>query len=358
MTSDTSHDFERYAAAAVLLLLVLGCYLVVRPFLTAFLWGGIISISTRAIYLRVVGILGGRRGLAASLTAIGLAAVLLVPIAALGLNLAGQWPALNDRITSLMSRGLSGPPPWVAELPLVGRYASNYWHSAAAKPDQLKQDLLPLIKPVKDFIFAFTAGIGRGVLEFSLALLIAGLLYVWGEDLGAALGTIADRLGGESGRRLVQVVESTVRGVFKGVIGTAAVQGILAIFGFWVAGVPNVLILGMATFFLSVIPGGPIVLWLPAALWLYANGHTGWAIFMGIWGAGPVGSSDNLIRPLLIGKGVEMPNALIFLGVIGGILAFGFLGLFIGPTMLAIAYNLLQDWMVHAPSENSIRPET
>jgi predicted PurR-regulated permease PerM len=358
MTLDTAHDFERYAVTAALVLLVLGCYLVVRPFLTAFLWGAIISISTRGIYSRVVNMLGGRRRLAASLTVFGLAAVLLVPIAALGLNLAGRWPALDDQITIMMSHGLSGPPPWLAELPLVGSYASNYWHSAAAKPDQLRQELLPLIKPVKDFIFAFTAGIGRGVLDFALALLIAGLLYVRGEGLGAVLGRIADRLGGDGGRRLLHVIESTVRGVLKGVIGTAAVQGVLAIFGFWLAGVPNVLILGMATFFLSVIPGGPIFLWLPAALWLYANGHTGWAMFMGIWGAGPVGSSDNLIRPLLIGKEVEAPAAVIFLGVIGGILAFGFLGLFIGPTMLAVAYNLLQDWMGGGLIGNPARTET
>jgi len=358
MTPNTSRDFDRYAASAALFFLVLGCYLVVRPFLTAFLWGGIISISTRGIYSRVLSMLGGRRRLAASLTAIGLAAVLLVPIAALGLNLAGQWPALNDRMTSLISHGLGGPPPWLAELPLIGSYASNYWQSAAAKPDQLRQDLLPLINPVKDFIFAFTAGIGRGVLDFALALLIAGLLFVWGEGLGAALSRIADRLGGESGLRLVHVVESTVRGVFKGVIGTAAVQGVIAILGFWVAGVPNVLTLGIATFFLSVIPGGPAILWLPAALWLYANGHTGWAIFMGIWGAGPVSSSDSVIRPLLIGKGVETPAAVIFLGVIGGVLAFGFLGLFIGPTMLAIAYNLLQDWMVGGLIENPSPTET
>jgi predicted PurR-regulated permease PerM len=221
-----------------------------------------------------------------------------------------------------------------------------YWYSAAGKPDQLRQNLLQLIKPVRDFIFAFTAGIGRGVLDFALALLIAGLLYVWGEDLGTALRRIADRLGGASGLRLVQVVESTVRGVFKAVIGTAAIEGSLAIFGFWVAGVPNALMLGMATFFISVIPGGPTFLWLPAALWLYANGHTGKAIFMLLWGAGPVGSSSNLILPLLIGKGVETPAAAVFLGVLGGILASGFLGLFIGPTMLAFAYNLLQDWMV------------
>jgi predicted PurR-regulated permease PerM len=233
MTTNSSDNFEQYAAIALLFLLVVGCYVVVRPFVTAFLWGGIISISTRGIYLRIVRMLGGRYRLAASLTAFGLAAVLLVPIAVLGLNLAGQWPQLDDRITSLMSHGLGGPPPWLAGLPLVGSYASNYWHSAAGKPDQLRQNLLPLIKPVRDFIFAFTAGIGRGVLDFALALLIAGLLYVWGEDLGTALGRIADRVGGASGLRLVQVVESTVRGVFKAVIGTAAIEGSLAIFGFW-----------------------------------------------------------------------------------------------------------------------------
>jgi len=140
-------------------------------------------------------------------------------------------------------------------------------------------------------------------------------------------------------------VASTVRGVFKGLIGTAAIQGILATIGFWLAGVPGAFLLGVATCFLSIVPGGPALLWVPAALWLKANGATGWAIFMVFWGLIPVGSSDNVIRPLLIGKGVQAPMSLIFLGVVGGVFAFGFLGLFIGPTLLAIAYNLFHDWM-------------
>jgi predicted PurR-regulated permease PerM len=144
-------------------------------------------------------------------------------------------------------------------------------------------------------------------------------------------------------------VASTVRGVFNGVIGTAAAQGLLAMIGLWIAGVPGVFLLGIATFFLSVVPGGPVLIWLPAALWLYASGATGSAIFMAIWGLIPVSGSDNLIRPLLIGKGVSAPLGLIFLGVIGGILAFGFLGLFIGPTVLAVAFNLFQDWLATHP---------
>ena len=127
-----------------------------------------------------------------------------------------------------------------------------------------------------------------------------------------------------------------------------AMFGIGMVIGFWFAGVPGVFVLGMATFFLSVVPFGPAILWVPAALWLNASGSTGMAIFMAIWGLVIVGGSENIVRPLLIGKGVEAPMALVFLGVIGGILAFGFLGLFIGPTLLTLAYNLLKEWMGEA----------
>jgi len=344
-----SRDLERYAAIATIVLLVIGCYLIVRPFVTALIWGGIIAISTRTIYARLHQILGQRRALAASLTTLGLASILLVPIAALGLSLAGQWSVLTERIASFLSGGLAPPPSWLGELPFVGTSASGYWQSVAADPERLKQDLLPLLKPAREFLVTFVASIGSGVLEFGLALIISGVLYVRADDFGAVLNQIAERLGGNSGRRQIAVVESTIRGVFKGVIGTAAVQAGLALFGFWLAGVPGAFLLGMGTFFLSLIPGGPIVLWLPAAIWLNANGHGGWAIFMAIWGLVVVGSSDNLIRPLLIGKGVQAPMVLIFLGVVGGLFAFGFLGLFIGPTLLAVGYNLFQDWM--APAE-------
>jgi predicted PurR-regulated permease PerM len=247
-----------------------------------------------------------------------------------------------------MSGSLAPPPSWLSELPIVGRSAGSYWQSVVADPERLKQDLLPLVKPAREFLVTFIASIGSGVLEFALALLISGVLYVWAEDFGAVLNQIAERLGGEMGRRQIAVVESTIRGVFKGVIGTAAAQAGLALFGFWLAGVPGAFLLAIGTFFLSLIPGGPIVLWLPAAIWLNANGHGGWAIFMAIWGLVVVGGSDNLIRPLLIGKGVEAPMVLIFLGVVGGLFAFGFLGLFIGPTLLAVGYNLFQDWIVPA----------
>jgi predicted PurR-regulated permease PerM len=342
---EPARDFERYAVMAAMVLLVIGCYLVLQPFLTAFLWGGIIAVSTRGIYSRLLPLLGGRRGVAAGLTGLGLAAVLLVPIATLGLNLAGQWPALSERVAALVAGGIPRPPAWVAQLPLVGTTVDGYWQSVAADPQRIAQDLRPLVRPVREFLLAFSAGVGTGILEFTLALLMASLLYVWGDDVGSMLHRVALRLGGVSGRRQLGVVASTVRGVFNGVIGTAAAQALLAMIGFWVAGVSGVFLLGIGTFFLSVVPGGPALLWLPAAVWLYASGATGWAVFMALWGFVVVSGSDNIIRPLLIGKGVSAPMGLIFLGVIGGILAFGFLGLFIGPTVLAVAFNLFQDWI-------------
>jgi len=342
---ERTREFERYAGTAALVLLVIGCYLVVRPFLTAFIWGGIIAVSTWRPYSMLLSRLRQRRKLAAALTVLALAATLLGPITALALSAVGQWPLWSARLEMLVAQGISGPPGWLTGLPLVGTPASDYWQQVAIDPGRLARDLRPLFNPVRQFAVTFVAGIGGGLLEFGLALGIAGILYVSAEDVGKLFDEVALRLGGESAKRQIQVIASTVRGVFNGVIGTAAVQATLAIIGFWIVGAPGVPALGAATLFLSVVPGGPVFLWLPVSIWLYLSGEAGWALFMLAWGFFVISGSDNLVRPLLIGQGVEAPMSLVFLGVVGGVLAFGFLGLFIGPVLLAIAYNLFQDWM-------------
>jgi predicted PurR-regulated permease PerM len=340
-----SRDFERYAVLAALLLLIVGCYLVVRPFLTAFLWGTIIAVSTRALYGGLVRLVRGRKKVAAALFALFLVAILFVPIAVFAIRLAAGTPALVARVDEMLSGGLRQPPEWLASIPLVGQAANEWWQSVSADPETLRQDLRPLVKPIREFLVGAAAGISTGTLQFALAIFIAALLSLNGEALTAAVDRVAARLGGERGLRQVALVRSTVRGVFRGLLGTCAVQAGLAMIGFLIAGVPGVLLLGMATFFLSVVPAGPALLWLPAALWLGANGRTGMAIFLAVWGLVVVGGSDNIVRPLLMGKGIQAPLAVVFLGVIGGILAFGFLGLFIGPTILTVAYNLFQEWM-------------
>jgi predicted PurR-regulated permease PerM len=343
--SEQARDFERYAAMAVLVLLVIGCYLVIRPFVTAFIWGGIIAVSTWRPYSLILARLRQRRKLAAALTVLALAATLLGPITALALSALGQWPAWSGRLETLVAQGIGGPPAWLTGLPLVGSPASDYWQQVATEPGRLAQDLRPLFNPVRQFAVTFVAGIGAGLLEFGLALGIAGILYVSAEGVFEVFNEVALRLGGEIAKRQIAVVASTVRGVFNGVIGTAAVQATLAMIGFWIVGAPGVPALGAATLFLSVVPGGPVFLWLPVSIWLYFTGESGWALFMLAWGFFVISGSDNVVRPLLIGQGVQAPLSLVFLGVVGGVLAFGFLGLFIGPVLLAIAYNLFQDWM-------------
>lgn len=345
VNADRTRDYERYAVFAAIILLLVGCYLVVRPFVTAFLWGGILSLSTRGLYERLRRRVGGRSHLAAGLAGLTIAAFLFVPIAAFALKLAGGTPSVVERVRDMISGGLQGPPAWLTTVPLVGRLTAAKWQALAADPERLRTELRPLIGPAKDFLVAAAGGIGAGVLQFALAVVIAGFFYVRGERFGRAVDRVALRLGGEAGRRQIGVVRSTVRSVFRGLLGTCAVQAILAMIGFLIAGIPGVFVLGMATFFLSVVPAGPALLWLPAALWLGANDATGRAIFLGLWGLVIVGGSDNVVRPLLIGKGVESPLALVFLGVVGGILAFGFLGLFIGPVLLTVVFNLFQEWM-------------
>jgi predicted PurR-regulated permease PerM len=340
-----SGDYERYAVFAAILLLVIGCYLVIRPFLIAFIWGLIISISTRGLYRRCLRLVGGRARLAAALSALFLVAVLLVPIAALALNLADGIPKLTAWFDGIMAGGIKEPPSWLEGLPLVGRGAAEKWRAFAADPSLLREQLKPVLGPMKTFLVAAVGGIGAGILQFALALVVTGLLYVRGEKLAPAVDRVTYRLGGDFGRRQIAVVRSTVRGVFNGMLGTCAVQALLAMIGFWIAGVPSVFLLGVGTFFLSVVPGGPALLWGPAALWLSSNGSTGRAIFLAIWGLVIVGGSDNVVRPLLIGKGIAAPLALVFLGVIGGVFAFGFLGLFIGPVLLVVAYNLIDEWL-------------
>jgi predicted PurR-regulated permease PerM len=340
-----SRDWERYAVLGAALLLVVGCYLVVRPFLTAFLWGAIIAVSTRGLYGKYVRILRGRRRLAASLFSLSLAAILFVPISVFAVRLAAGAPALIARVDLMLSGGLREPPAWLPGMPLVGKAATEWWQSVAADPERLRRELRPLVRPIREFLVSAAGGISAGILQFALAIVLAGLLSLRGETLTAVVDRIASRLGGPAGLRQVALVRSTVRGVFRGLLGTCAVQAGLAMIGFLIAGVPGVFLLGMATFFLSVVPAGPALLWAPAALWLGANGNTGMAIFLAIWGLVVVGGSENVVRPLLMGKGIQAPLAIVFLGVIGGIVAFGFLGLFIGPTVLTVAYNLFQEWM-------------
>jgi predicted PurR-regulated permease PerM len=303
---------EKLAAIFALIVLIGGSLLVLAPFTTALLWGAILAFSSWYPYSVLSRWMGNRRSLAAVICVLLAAVIVLGPFVYAGASVSAHIDELAGLADRFRDQGLPPLPDWITGLPYVGSYLQNSWDKLIHADSEMVSNLRKLIAPVGHVV------------------------------LGAGMRRIA----GERADHLLALAGNTVKGVVYGVLGTAFVQAVLAGIGFWIAGVPGAAILGFVTFFLSVIPVGPPLVWIPAALWLYHTGSLGWAIFMAVWGVGVVSMADNVIKPLLISKGTDMPLIWVMLGVFGGALAFGFLGVFIGPTLLAVAYALLRDWTI------------
>jgi len=323
---------------------VAGCYLVLQPFLTAVLWAVVLCCTTWPVFTRLQNMMRGRVTLAALVLTLIVALVALAPFIIVGISLAENANQLITQGKRLISEGPPDPPAWVAQIPLIGERAQAYWASIAHDSASLLADLNQYIQPLQGFALSSGAALAHGLLQLTLSILIAFFFYRDGEAMSRRLTAGVGRIAGDRGRRLIDVAVATMRGVVYGILGTAIAQGVLAAVGFWFAGVPAAPLLGLATFFLSPVPIGPPLVWAPAAFWLFTHGQTGWGVFMLIWGVAVVSSVDNLIKPLIISHGSNLPFILVLLGVLGGVIAFGFIGVFLGPTLLAIGFALIQDW--------------
>ena len=199
--------------------------------------------------------------------------------------------------------------------------------------------------------------VGQGLLQLALSIFIAFFLFRDGASISGRMHAAVKRIGNEKGLRLLTVARNTIRGVVYGILGTALVQAVLLGIGLLIAGVPGAGLLALLTFFCSIVPVvGTGLISVPSAIWLYHEGSIGWAIFMLAWGLG-VGALDNVVKPWLISQGSDLPFLLIFFGVIGGIAVFGFIGVFLGPTLLAVGFRITEEWMAsaqHVPSEPAL----
>ena len=337
---------ERLIAVLAIVLLVGGAFLVLAPFAAALIWGAILAYTTWGPYKKLSAWLGGRYGLAATLMVILIFVVVLGPFVIAGFGFAGHIDEFAALLQRAYDSGLPDLPNWIVGLPMVGAPIQEFWVSLTQSQSnaELTAQLRKLAAPAGKFLLTAGSAIGQGLLLLALSILLAFFFYTGGDAMVDWLRSAIQRLGGERAHHLLTLAGNTVKGVVYGILGTALVQGILAAIGFWMAGVPAAAALGLATFFLSVVPAGPALLWIPAALWLYHGGSTGWAIFIVVWGIVVVGSADNIIKPMIISKGSAMPFVLVMLGVLGGALAFGLLGVFIGPTLLAVSYTLMRNW--------------
>ena len=335
---------DRYLGIAALALLILGCLTVLHPFLTTLLWAAILVSVTWPAFARLDRLLGGRRNLAALVMTLAVAIVLVAPFAVVALGLADNAAQLSEAAGGILGRGLPDAPGWLTGIPLVGDSLHAYWQGLAHDGNRLTEELKRLLPSAQGALLAAGKTFGQGLLQLVLSVFIAFFLFRDGEAIDRHLASVVSRLAGERGQRLLVIARDTVTGVVYGILGTALAQGVLAGIGFAVAGVPGAMLLGLATFFLSVVPVGPPLIWVGAALWLFQQGDIGWAIFVALWGFFIVSMVDNIIKPLIISRGSSLPFALVFLGVLGGVVAFGLIGVFLGPVLLAVGYRLLNEW--------------
>ncbi len=335
---------DQIATLTALALVVIGCFVVLRPFVSALLWAGIVCYSTWPLYAWLTRILRGRRQVAAGIMVAISAMVLVVPFAVVGARLAGNRSQIVATTAEMLQTGLPPAPLWLQQIPVVGVMLAERWTALAEDPERTSTYLKELLTGSHSWLLRRGLDVTQGVLQLSLSVLISFFFYRDGETVIHKLSESARRLAGDQTQRLISLVGRTVRGVVYGVLGTALAQGILAGIGFKIAGMPSPLLLGLLVFFLSVVPVGPPLVWVPATLWLYFHAGLGWAVFMVVWGVLGISGIDNLLRPYLISRETQQPFVLMLLGVLGGVLAFGFIGFFIGPTLLAVGYSLVNDW--------------
>jgi predicted PurR-regulated permease PerM len=342
--------FARSFQTASIAIIVLGCFLVLRPFLTAILLAAVVCVSTWPVFTWMRAHLRGINSLAALLTSLLLVLVLVVPLALVALSLADNVTQIVDATKRGFAQGSPSPPHWLPSIPLIGESLDTYWHELVASQEAMLNGLRRLLDPAKSFLLDSALVLGEGVLQMSLAAFIAFFFYRDGEYLVGTLLRAMHKVAGDAADDVLATIANTTVSVAYGLIGTALAQAAAAVIGFWMAGVPAPLLLGAATFLLSLAPMGPPIVWGGAALWLYWQDNVGWAIFMVLWGVLVVSSIDNFLKPYLISRGSSMPFALVLLGVLGGVIAFGFIGLFLGPVLLAVGLSLARRWTSDSPA--------
>jgi predicted PurR-regulated permease PerM len=343
-----SLKLESILSFTAIAVIVGGCLHVLAPFMSSLLWAIIVTFSTWGLYERLLGGLGGRKTLAALVMTFALGAVLVVPLLVVAMTLGDNLRNLANAVRHVLDSGLPAAPPWLARLPAVGTSLQEYWTSLEQPDGRTGAEVMAWLEsrstPISQWLLRRGMDFGQAMLQLTLVVMVAFFLYRDGAEAANRLRAGMERLAGQRAHTLVDLAGRTVKGVVYGLLGTAILQGLLAAIGFLVAGVPGPLFLGMLVSAVSFIPFGPPLVWFPASLWLLHEGQVAWAGFMFLWGLLVVSTIDNFVRPILISQGSALPFVLVLLGVIGGLLAFGFVGLFLGPTLLAVGYAMLREW--------------
>jgi predicted PurR-regulated permease PerM len=324
--------------------LILAAFWVLRPFIGPAIWATTIVVATWPLLLRLQALLWGRRSLAVTVMTLALLVLFVLPITLAIATLAQHADEIVAAVKQLSKLRMPTAPDWLASLPLVGPKIATFWaETVAAGTEGVWDFVQPYVGQVSRTLLTEIGGVGYVLVQGGLIVLLAALMYADGETAAAGLVRFGRRLAGEQGEATVVLAGQAIRGVALGVGVTAVVQSVLGGIGLAVADVPYAGVLTIVMFMLCIAQLGPILVLAPATAWLYWSGDTAWGTFLLVVTL-VVGTLDNVLRPMLIRMGADLPLLLIFGGVIGGLLAFGLVGIFIGPVVLAVAYRLLEAW--------------
>ena len=332
-------------------LIVAWSAMIIAPFVSILLWGIIIAVSAYPAFVWLVGKLGGRAGLAATIFVVLMLTLIIGPIA-------GSVPGFTDSIRDLAGQIQSGSlaipeaSDAVKQWPVIGEQLFQFWQQAATNLTELLVRFQPQLRGASVSVLSSIAAAGLAVLQFVAAVIVAGVILAHHERAAALANQLVQRIVPESRERYVSLAENTVRGVTMGIVGVAIVQSILAGIGFAAIGVPAAALWAFICLVLAVLQISMAVVIIPIAIYVFSNHELLPSLLFVAWNI-PVVALDNVLKPILMGRGVDAPMLVIFIGAIGGFISFGFLGLFFGAVVLVIAYDLLIVWLDEITAESA-----
>ncbi|MFZ5570819.1 MAG: AI-2E family transporter YdiK [Thermodesulfobacteriota bacterium] len=344
--TESRYDISRIFLAVLFIGLLIGTTLwILRPFMGASIWAVTIVTATWPLMTSIQDRLGGRRSPAVAVMTVLLLCILIVPLwLAIG-TIVSNTDRIVEWVKYLSNLHVSTPPEWLPRIPFIGDDLVAAWEKVTAEGiEDFMKKLAPYIGKSVQWFAKEVGGFGALLLQFLLTVVMATLLYAKGERGALWILRFGRRLAGTRGENSVRLAGQAVRGVALGVVVTALAQSILGGIGLAVTGIPFATILTAVMFMLAIAQIGPMPVLVPSVIWLYVSGSSGWGTFLLLWTV-VVGTMDGFLRPILIKKGADLPLLLIFAGVVGGLIAFGLIGIFVGPVVLAISHTLLSAWI-------------
>ncbi len=333
----------------LLAVLIVWTLVLIRPFVPILAWSVVLAVALNPVFQRLAKILGGRPKLAAAILTLIALAIVIGPATWLGLgavdgikDLAGQLTAGEVVVPS--------PPQALKNWPMVGPWLYGLWDQASTNLRSLLREVVPHLKPFASTLLGLAGDAGVGTIKFLLSVAVAGFLFPYGPQLVAAGRGFLSRIVPDQSEHFLDLAGATIRAVSQGVIGVAIIQSLLAGIGFKLAGIPSAGLLAFVVLLLSIVQIGATIVILPVIVWIWTDKDVATALLLTVFLV-IVGVLDNILKPLVMGRGLTTPALVILIGVIGGTLAHGIIGLFIGPIVLSVAWELMVAWIRTEPVE-------